>query len=152
MKATDAERRDLAGAALLVVVGACAIWFGRGLRYGTSADMGPGYFPAMLGAIVCAVGILLGLATLLRRRANEEEISARLNWRPLVVIAGSPFLFGFLIGPLGLFFSIVIVVLVARLAEKRRFTWEAPATALVLAALCCLLFIVVLELPLSVWP
>jgi hypothetical protein len=47
--------------ALMILVGAAAIYFARPLEMGTAVDMGPGYFPTALGIILTLIGVVIAI-------------------------------------------------------------------------------------------
>ncbi|HMH49529.1 MAG TPA: tripartite tricarboxylate transporter TctB family protein [Candidatus Acidoferrum sp.] len=51
------RRRELAAAAVLLAFGLFAVIQARGLRFGTVAAPGPGFFPLCLALALCVVGI-----------------------------------------------------------------------------------------------
>ena len=53
--------KDHYAGALMVLVGAATVWFGRPLEVGTLMRMGPGYFPMCLGIILAAIGLVIAL-------------------------------------------------------------------------------------------
>ena len=69
------------------------IWIGRNYPQGSSARMGPGYFPTALGAILAIFGVVSIGRSFLR---PGEAISA-FAWRPLVLVLGSVVLFALLL-------------------------------------------------------
>ena len=58
-----AYRRDLIGAALVVVLGIVVIVVGRGYDTGTLTRMGAGFVPVVLGVLLIVVGALMALTT-----------------------------------------------------------------------------------------
>jgi Tripartite tricarboxylate transporter TctB family len=65
--------RDFWAGTFYVALALAVFWFGSGLATGSSARMGPGYFPTVLGAILG----LLGLASIVRSFVRPGESSSR---------------------------------------------------------------------------
>lgn len=55
------HRDHLAGAAM-VLLGLAAVWFAWPLEFGTLLQMGPGFFPVTLGALMTLVGVLIAIS------------------------------------------------------------------------------------------
>lgn len=64
------RRRELAAAAVLLAFGLWALTQARGLRFGTVAAPGPGFFPLCLAGALCLAGI--GLFVQARRTAPGD--------------------------------------------------------------------------------
>ena len=50
--------RDFWAGAIYLVLATVVLWIGRGYSHGTSARMGPGYFPVVLGSILALIGVM----------------------------------------------------------------------------------------------
>ena len=53
--------KDYLGASLMVLMGSAVALAGRGYRIGTLTAMGAGFIPTVLGILMVAVGVLIGL-------------------------------------------------------------------------------------------
>lgn len=137
------------GVALMLTGGG----FGLGslqYRLGSSIQPGPGYFPLLLSSLL---GLLGGVILLRSMRAGQRaEKLEPVAWRALIVVMLSIFLFGFLLPKAGLFITFPLVVVTVS-AASRDFSWRlALVCAAVLTLGAWLLFVVLLRLPLPVWP
>jgi hypothetical protein len=56
MKGLRVDPRDVIGGAALVLLGIGAMVIASSYPFGTARRMGPGYFPMVLGGILCALG------------------------------------------------------------------------------------------------
>ena len=56
-------RKDHAGALLLIALGAAVLAMGLGYRMGSLSNMGAGFTPVVLGALLVLVGIAIGATT-----------------------------------------------------------------------------------------
>lgn len=126
--------------------------FGLGAtRYeiGTAAEMGPGYFPLILGGLLALFGLIIVARSI---TADDEEAVERASLRPFWLIIGSVVLFGVLLAPLGLIACSLLLVLASAFASHE-FGWRyAISSAVILIAFCYLIFIYALGLPIPVWP
>src|SRR4051794_2972895 len=125
-------------------MGAIALWIGQTYSMGTSAHMGPGYFPRTLAGIL----VMIGGVSLIRAFLKRGEAAGKLAWKPLCLILGACALFSVLLGAAGLIIALLALVLVSASAS-RNFGFDRAAT-LGLAGLvtfCSLVFVKGLGVP-----
>ena len=128
--------------------GAAAILIGRDYPMGSAMRMGPGYFPAILGALL----VLLGLAILVRALVGAAAPPPSFSFKSLAVILASIAAFALTVERLGIIAAVVLVVLVSALASER-FRWrEVLPLALIMVALAVGLFTKGLGLPFRLAP
>lgn len=137
------DQKDFATGLLFLAFGAVAV--GGGSRYpmGTISDMGPGYFPVLLG------GLLVGLAAILigrSFRAPPVRIG-HIAWRPILLVSLASAAFALTVRPLGLMPALTISSLIAALADPANRLRTALILALLLAAGCSLIFVTLLGQP-----
>jgi hypothetical protein len=132
---------------------AIGIFFaGNAVEYsmGTAAKMGPGYFPFWLGVILALLGVVIGISGL-SPKAQEAKVEGW-DFRVMFLVLGSVILFGALLRPLGIFVSIVILVVLSSLASHE-FNWKvAVINALCLAVFAWAVFVKGLGLIFPLWP
>ena len=115
---------------------------------GTAVRMGPGYFPAWIGALVA----LLGLILLVRSLRFDGPRLPRLHLRPTSLILVASVAFGYLLKPFGLILATILLV-IASAAGGHEFRWrEAVLLALALALFSFAVFVYGLGLPFPLWP
>lgn len=139
---------ELAGGIFLVVLGCLAWWFAQPLKIGTAFRMGPGYVPNLLSAIVVAFGACLCAVGLARRGPSLE----RWRSRPMLLVIGSMVVFSVTIERTGLLVASALVVLMAGVAAPSARLRQLVVLAVVLAGAACVLFPVVLQLPMRILP
>ena len=151
--------QDFYAGLLFCVVGGAFAWGATSYDLGRAAEMGPGYFPLMLGILLMALGVAITARAFGRSGAGAQTIGPW-AWRPLVCILLANLLFGVLLVGLpsiglpamGMWVAIVVMTLVASMARKG-FSWtEALVQGLVLAAGSYLVFVLGLKLQFPVWP
>lgn len=129
----------------------------RTYALGSARSMGAGYFPFALGCILAGLGLLLigtSLSLHPERRPAAPQAAPRVRtpaW-PFLLVTGSLALFAATIDTLGLFLSVVLLILVSSRADPAFSWWRAGVAALVVATGACLLFVVALGLQMPVWP
>jgi hypothetical protein len=136
--------RDFWAGAIYLALAAVVLWIGRNYPLGSSARMGPGYFPVALGAILAVFGIVSVGRSFLR---PGEAISA-FAWRPLVLVLGSVVLFGLLLDRVGVLIALPCLIVVSALASRHSRINVASVSALVgTVAFCVIVFVKGLGVP-----
>jgi len=130
--------KDFASGSLFFVVGIAAFVVVREYTFGTARNMGPGYFPTVLGALLAGLGLLIIGGALFGNRAQAIESFAL---RPLLLVLGGTLLFAWLLRPAGLVPAIVTAVLVGAAATPASRPVPALMLAALLAAGCALVFV-----------
>jgi hypothetical protein len=116
------------------------------LRYdlGTALRMGPGYFPLVLGGALVFLGV--GIVAQGVFSGDREPLGA-IPWRGLVLLTLAVLFFGFTVRRLGLAPALFGAVLLAAFSSHRTTVVMALAMAVGLTALCSLIFVQLLSLP-----
>lgn len=141
------DKQDLIAGAVLGGFGAfVAIYAAQHYEFGTTASMGPGYFPVVLGSILAALGLAIMLLS--ARRVPGEAWRAPIAMRPLLAVLVAVLVFAALILKLGLVPATVALTLVASLAEPKFRLQRAILLGSSLALLSWLIFKVGLKMPL----
>ena len=129
---------------MYVALGAAALWFGAEHPMGTAGQMGPGYFPKVLAAML----VLLGLLSLARSFVATGEPVTRLALKPLGLILAGCALFAFLLPTMGLAVALfVLCVVSAAASDKFRFEPKIAAGLFALIVCCGLVFVKGLGVP-----
>lgn len=139
------DRKDLLTGLILLGISGLSLYLVQDYRMGRASEMGPGYFPLLIAALLLLVGIALVVRGLLSKGTRLE----RVTWRPLLIIAGAALLFSFTLAPLGLVPATVILVLTSALASRRFSVVGHGLLAIGLAFFCYAIFLRMLALPLS---
>ncbi|MEJ8571975.1 tripartite tricarboxylate transporter TctB family protein [Microbaculum marinum] len=139
--------RRLYAGSLIVVIGLAGVFLASDLRFGTMASMGPGFLPTVCGWLIAALGIVV-LAMMFR---DDVEIVDPPVARPVIMIFLSVGLFALLIEHAGLGLTVFLTAFVASYAGRARFV-ETLLLAFGTAVATTVLFVVILGLPLRIWP
>jgi uncharacterized membrane protein len=144
VKLDPRSNKDFLAGLIFLVIGAAAMLIARGYPFGSAMRMGPGYFPTVLGGILC----LFGLYVMLRGIRSGEPVKGEWGWRPLALVTLSIVLFGFVLTRLGLVPALLAMFFAAALGG-REFRWrEVLALSLLMSAFAVAVFVYGLKLPL----
>ena len=154
------DKKDFSAGVMFIVLGGFfALWATQndflrdylgitGYPMGTAVRMGPAYFPTVLGWILTALGVIV----LVRSFFLEGEPMRATNFRPLLLILGAVFLFGFLLGTAGLIVASFALMFVSSIGGWD-FRWkEQLINAVVMTAVNVGIFYFGLALPFKLFP
>jgi uncharacterized membrane protein YfcA len=144
------KTKDFKAGLLFIFFGIAAVVFSASYHIGTSAKMGPGYFPFALGGVLTVLGLVVSLKSFSRGEGTRKARSFRV--KPVVLVLSSVVLFGLLLRPLGLIFSTVILIIVSSMASDEFKKKEAILNAFVLLTIVLIVFVHFLKFQIPVWP
>lgn len=143
-----ANGKDLLGGALLLALSVyCGLTAWTRMKVGTPGQMGPGFFPLMLSALLAP---LAGLMILRGFRAATPPLTL-VGLRPLLLSLAAPAIFGLLVVRAGFVPALAATTIVAALADRRMGLKEAALLALFMTALSTALFVYALQLPVTLF-
>jgi len=135
--------KDFWGGVMLIAIGVAAVVIARDYPFGTALRMGPGYFPTVLGAVLCAFGLYLAA----RGARSSDAISGDWSPRALIIVPLSLVLFGVLIDRAGFIPALVVLIIGSSAAGKEFRLGEVVLLAVALTLFCVVVFIWGLGLP-----
>jgi hypothetical protein len=141
------SQQDFGAAIVFVALGGFSIFAASNLDFGSSARMGPGYFPTILGVILIGLGIVLAV----RSCRLEGPRFERFPLRPLLIVPLGLLSFGVAIERVGLLVTTIMVTLVIALARARFNLVEQTVVGVTLGLLCVGIFIFGLSQPIRAW-
>jgi hypothetical protein len=141
-------KKDFYAGLIFVFFGLFAIVESRGYTLGTAANMGPGYFPRILGGIL----ILFGLILFLRSLWSFDGPLTALALRPVLLVTIAVLAFALLLEPLGIVMATLVLVFISSLGGWQFRLREVAILYLGLVALAVGLFAYGLGLSFRVWP
>lgn len=133
-----------------VALGSAALWISRDYALGDLNRMGPGYFPRMLSFGMIVLGVLIALRGL-PELAGARGVGFRLGrnfWLILIAMV----VFGLSVERVGLVVALALTLVIAGVAHREVRIKEVAISTVGLIALLLLIFVVVLQLPLRLWP
>jgi hypothetical protein len=137
------SNKDFWAGAMLIAIGALAIFIARNYTFGTSLRMGPGYFPIILGGLL----ILFGLYILAMGLRRSEKIEGSWSIRGLIILPLSLVLFGVLIDRAGFVPAMLVLIFCAATASTEFKLVEVLLFSAFLTALAAAVFVWGLGLP-----
>jgi hypothetical protein len=133
---------------LLVAIGLIVVVLAQEYRFGSSARMGPGYFPSVLGCLLALLGLTLSVPALMM----DGEPLPTMHLRPILMVLLGIAAFGVTLEYLGFVAAIVSVVLISGFADPDLRLVEILGLAFFMVAFSVLVFVTILGLPLRLWP
>ena len=139
---------DILAGAIFIVFGLSFAAVSLTYEVGTPFQMGPGFFPLVLGAILVLLGVLIVGSGFVAER--EEEVGSP-PWRAIVLLTLAFIFFGLTIRNLGVVGALFVSTLLAALASERIGILVALVIATALTILSVVIFIVALQLRLPLF-
>jgi hypothetical protein len=130
---------------LFLAFGLFVMIYGSRYPLGTTARMGPGYYPLVASAGLCLLGAVLVARSLVKGTGEAIE---GIQFRPLLFILLGTLAFGLLIERLGFLAASMAAVVLTRFAERDIRFAEALALAIGLTAFTAAIFWYALGMPL----
>lgn len=123
-------------------------------EFGSAVDMGPGFFPRIVGAGLLVLALPIGLRGVIdvRRREGVRETPVRFALVPILTVGVALALFALALRSLGYVVAALLLVAVAGAAARDRRWKEVAALAIVLALAAGALFVFALKLQAPLWP
>lgn len=140
--------KDFWAGVLFIAFGGAACAIALDYAMGTTARMGPGYFPRVLGLMLCALGALLVLRSF---KLQGAPLSFP-TFKPVAIVLASVLLFGLVVNKAGLVIATLLLVLVSSTASHEYRWRESIVAAIALAVFVVVAFRYGLGLQLPTWP
>jgi len=140
--------RDVAAGLFILAIGIAVGIAALELNFGTPQRMGSGFLPFWLGILMGLVGILIVVGAFRGGAAFPEFPTIR----PLAALICGFAAFAFLVGPAGLIIAAFCGIFISSFATKQIHLIQTLIFAAILAGVSALLFVVLLEVPINIWP
>ena len=144
------SQKDFASGLLFVAIGAGFSYVATTYSMGTSAKMGPGFFPFWLGLLLSVLGAIITM-TAMSQKSHMDTLE-KWHWPSIIWVLGSVVFFGLVLAHLGLMLSILALVFISAMASHE-FHWKGTiVNAVILNLIAYVAFIWGLKLQFHVWP
>jgi hypothetical protein len=144
--------KDFWSGVMFVAFGLFFAGFARQYDMGTSARMGPAYFPTVLGILLIAIGLYVGLKGLRFEAEDGQGQVDKFHFKPLLLVLGGVVAFGLLLRPGGMIVALSAMILIASFGSGE-FKWREILPLMAgLALLVWVMFIWGLGLTIPVLP
>jgi hypothetical protein len=145
------SQRDFWSGLMFVVIGIVFAWGSTYYSMGASARPGPGYFPFGLGVLMAILGGMVLFKALTLEVEGGDPIGPW-AWKPLLIITGAVFIFGWALPHLGMFIALPLLVIGSALAGDEFKIKDALINSVVLTAGSWVIFIWGLKLTIPLLP
>ncbi len=144
--------KDHLGGAIMIAMGIAVLIAGVGYRMGTLSQMGAGYIPVVLGALMTLVGIaILVTATPRRLQSVGTHGPFRPEWRGWLCILGAVFAFVILGSHGGLVPATFAAVFISAMGDRQNTVRSAALLAAAMVVFGVIVFHFGLNLQLSLF-
>ncbi|WP_118186078.1 tripartite tricarboxylate transporter TctB family protein [Paraburkholderia phosphatilytica] len=144
------QRRDYYAGGLMILLGLGTILKGSSYEIGTLSEMGPGFFPVAVGAVMALSGVGIAFTTIAVQPAAGRP---RAEWRGWICILLGVLAFIVLGNHGGLVPATFATVFIAALGDRRNSLRDALLLALAMCVVAVVIFrwALQVQLPLFQW-
>jgi hypothetical protein len=128
--------RDLVAGLMFSGIGLAALIIARNYPFGTTLNMGAGYFPAIVSGLIFFFGLILVVQEVIK---GKGPVLGDIAWRPLLIDTG------------GLIPAVAFLVAVSWFADPARNWRHLPVQIALGIALPILIFRLGLNMPITLW-
>ena len=140
--------RDLVAGLMFSGIGLAALIIARNYPFGTTLNMGAGYFPAIVSGLIFFFGLILVVQEVIK---GKGPVLGDIAWRPLLIITGAVIGFALLIDTGGLIPAVAFLVALSWFADPARNWRHLPVQIALGIALPILIFRLGLNMPITLW-
>ena len=142
------RQRDFWAGSMFFLLGIFFVAVARSYTFGTSAKMGPGFFPTVLGLILAGLGIVIVLMAFLK----SNDPLPKFVWRPLLILVLAICLYALLLPTAGFVLATVVLIVVGAKADPETRLVQSVALGVGLSIFSTVVFHYGLGLPFRLWP
>lgn len=144
------NQKDFVAGLMFLVIGLAFAFVATSYHMGSTAKMGPGYFPFWLGILMAILGLMIAIGAL-SPKAIKLKL-AKWDWKPVLWVSGSVLLFATSLPYLGLIASLLVLIFISAMASHE-FHWKGTViSAVILNIIAYVAFVWGLQLQITVWP
>lgn len=135
---------------MFAVIGIIFMILSKQYSIGTSAKMGPGYFPMVLGGLMTLFGIIIAFGAF-TGKAQMLKLSP-VGWREFILLLASVAVFAIALPRLGMVLAVALLIMISAVASHEFKLRDTLISIVVLVLLAYGMFVKGLELQFPVWP
>ena len=143
--------RDFLAGLLFVAIGIATAIGASDYPLGTIRNIGPGYYPILLGIALTLLGGAIAFKSL-KSAAVPSSDEGGFAVRPLIFVIAAVVAFGLLVRPFGLGVAIIALIVISSFAGRDISVVRIALLCMAMTALSWLVFIYLLGLSMSMWP
>jgi hypothetical protein len=140
--------RDILAGGVFIVIGVAFATGSLAYRLGSPLEMGPGYYPLLLGGILVGFGVIVVVKGFI---AGEGEPVGDVDWRAVVLVTAALLFFGLTIRGLGLVGAMFGASVLGALARSETSLRDVLFISVGLTVLCVAIFVFALQLRLPLF-
>jgi hypothetical protein len=152
------SQQDFYSGLLFMAFGIAFAWGAGTYDMGSADQMGPGYFPRLLGILTALTGVAVALKGVVR--THEDRRIGPWAWKQLVLIICANLIFGVMIGglpsinlpPMGLVLGVYCLVFIASFASQEFRLKEVVTLSTILVIAVYAICVKLLNLYVPLWP
>ncbi len=148
MKVRIRRPRDFFAGVIFLLFGLCAVLMGRDYPMGTARQMGAGYFPVVLGALLVLFGSVISVRSLVAAGEKLEDI----GFRPLLLVLLAIGAFAVSVDSMGIVAATILMTVIGAAASPESRWREVVVLTLALLGLSVGAFAYGLGLPFKLLP
>lgn len=133
---------------MFIAFGLLVLFVARNYRMGNALNMGPAYFPTVLGGLMAVLGSIVFFQSFVLRGGKVPTMS----FRPIFFVTVPMLLFGYLLKPIGFAIAVALLIVVSAFAGDEFKIKEIMILSVVLILVSVLVFVKGLGLPFPLWP
>ncbi len=138
------NQRDFWAGVLFIVTGLIFMVLSRQYNVGTSAKMGPGYFPMALGGLMALLGLMVLIPSVLSK-AEELKIT-KIEPRMVLLVLVAVAVYAFALPKLGFIVALFALIVISSIASHEFNLKTTLISSVVLLVFSWLVFVKGLEL------
>ena len=135
--------RDILAGGVFIAIGVAFATGSLAYRLGSPLEMGPGYYPLLLGGILVGFGVAVVVKGFV---AGEAEPIGDVDWRAVVLVTAALLFFGLTIRGLGLVGALFGASVLGALARAETSVRDVLLISVGLTTMCVAIFVFALQL------
>ena len=121
-------------------------------QMGTTARMGPGFFPRILGFIMAGLGVIIAGIGLKNQAEYAKSEGIGWTWKPVIILTAAVVLFGFTLPTLGMIIAIALLTFISGVAAHDKNYRELAMVTVIMCLFCAGVFVWGLKLQMKLFP